>query len=50
MRKTPSLRGSLITRIPLGTTVEVVEPGEEWCKIKYQNKTGYMMAKFLEIF
>lgn len=49
MRKTPSLRGSLITRIPLGTIVEVKEPGEEWCKIKYGTTVGYMMAKFLEI-
>lgn len=48
-RKTPSLRGALIMRIPLGTIVEIVQPGEEWCKIKYDNKTGYMMAKFLEI-
>ena len=49
MRKTPSLRGALIIRIPLGTIVEIKEPGEEWCKIKYGTKTGYMMAKFLEI-
>ena len=48
-RKTPSLRGALIDRIKLGTIVEIVEPGEEWCKIKYGKKTGYMMAKFLEV-
>ena len=49
MRKTPSLRGALIMRIKLGEIVEITEPGEEWCKIKYQKKTGYMMAKFLEV-
>ena len=49
MRKTPSLRGALITRVPLGTIIEIKEPGEEWCKIKYGTKTGYMMAKFLEV-
>ena len=48
-RKTPSLRGALIDRIKLGTIVEIVEPGEEWCKIKYGKRTGYMMAKFLEV-
>jgi hypothetical protein len=37
-------------RVPIGATVDIVEPGEEWCKIKYGTKTGYMMAKFLEIF
>lgn len=49
MRKTPSLRGALIMRIKLGEIVEIKEPGEEWCKIKYQKKVGYMMAKFLEV-
>ena len=48
-RRTPSLRGALIDRIPLGTTVEIVAPGEEWATIKYRNVTGYMMAKFLDI-
>ena len=48
-RKTPSLKGALITRIPLGTIVNIVSPGEEWCKISYGNKTGYMMAQFLDI-
>ena len=49
LRKTTSLRGTLIVQILLGTIVEIIEPGEEWCKIKYGNKTGYMMAKFLEV-
>lgn len=49
LRKTPSLRGALIDRIPLGTVIEVTQPGEEWCKVKWGKKTGYMMAKFLEI-
>lgn len=49
MRRTPSLKGALITRIPLGTIVNIIQPGEEWCKISYGAKTGYMMAQFLEI-
>ena len=49
MRKTPSTNGAIIMRIKLGETVDIVEPGEEWCKIKYNKKTGYMMAKFLEL-
>lgn len=48
-RKTPSLRGALIERIKLGNIVEIIEPGEEWCKIQWGRKTGYMMAKFLEV-
>lgn len=49
MRRTPSLKGALIMRIKLGEIVEILEPGEEWCKIKYQKKTGYMMAQFLDV-
>lgn len=48
-RKAPSKKGSLIKRIPLGTTVEIISPGEEWASIKYGNTTGYMMAEFLDI-
>lgn len=49
MRRSPSLKGGLIMCIPLQTIINIVSPGEEWCKITYQNKTGYMMAKFLDI-
>lgn len=49
LRFTPRLTGGIIVRVPLGTIVEILQPGEEWCKIKYGKKTGYMMAKFLEI-
>ena len=49
MRYAPSLKAKLIMRIPLKTTVDIIEPGEEWAKIRYGNSTGYMMAKFLDI-
>lgn len=49
LRRTPSLRGALIFRVPLGKIVEILEPGEDWCKIRYEKRTGYMMAKFLEV-
>lgn len=49
LRRTPSLRGKLIMRVPLGSRVEIVAPGEEWATVKYGNSTGYMMAQFLDI-
>lgn len=49
LRRTPSLKGALIDRVPLGTTVEITDPGEEWATIIYKNKKGYMMAKFLDV-
>lgn len=49
MRVGPSLKDRLITRVKLGSTVEIISPGEEWCKISYNMFTGYMMSKFLDI-
>ena len=49
MRATPSLKGRIMVRVKLGQTVEILSPGEEWCRVKYNNFTGYMMAKFLDI-
>jgi len=49
MRRTPSKHGLLVMRVPLGTIVNIILPGEEWAKINYGNKTGYMMAEFLDI-
>ena len=49
LRRTPSLKGALIARVPLGTTVQITDPGEEWATIIYGNKKGYMMAKFLDV-
>ena len=49
MRIQPKLSGALLTRIPIGKTVKIISPGEEWAKISYNGRTGYMMAKFLDI-
>lgn len=49
LRRTPALSGGLIMRIPLGTIVNIISPGETWCKINYGAKTGYMMAQYLDI-
>ena len=48
-RRTPNIKGELIMRIPLGRTVNIISPGEEWSRISYGNQTGYMMAQFLDI-
>jgi hypothetical protein len=49
LRKEPSLKARILKQIKLGTIVNIVSPGEEWCKVTYGNLTGYMMAKFLDI-
>ena len=45
LRKTKG--GKLIERIPIGTEVEILDYGAEWCRIKAGRYTGWMMTKFL---
>lgn len=39
--------GKLINQIAHGTTVEVVEYGENWTKVRFEDKEGYVMTKYL---
>lgn len=47
LRTAPSTGSALVDRVPLGEMVTVLEYGEDWCKVKWKWKTGYMMTKFL---
>lgn len=47
LRKRPSKLGALVERIKVGEQVEVMEYGDTWCKVRWRNKTGYMMTEFL---
>lgn len=50
LRKKPTTAvWNILKRVPIGTTVEIITPGETWATIKYGNTTGYMMAEFLDI-
>lgn len=49
MRAKASTGAKVIMRVPLGTTVEIVAPGETWAEIKNGNRTGFMMAQFLDV-
>lgn len=49
MRREPSLKAALITRVPLEQTVDIVSPGEGWAKISWNHFTGYMMSQYLDI-
>ena len=49
MRSGPSTSGDIVKKVPVNAVVDVVEEtNSEWLKIAYDNKVGYMMAKFLE--
>ena len=47
LRKSPSINAKLIDKVPLGETVTVLVQGQDWCQIKWQNKIGWMMTRFL---
>ena len=42
-------RGSiLVDRIPIGETVILEYQGDEWSRVRYKGKTGYVMSEFLK--
>ena len=48
LRKRPSTSCDIYTKLPVGTEVELVEAGDDWCKVNYKDFEGwYMMTKFL---
>ena len=48
LRSAPSLDAVVRVRVPLGSTVEVLEQtNEEWAQVRYRAVTGYMMRAFL---
>lgn len=47
LRSAPSTTAGRITRVPVFDTVQVLEEGEGWNRVQYQNFTGWMMAQYL---
>ena len=47
LRKYENTGSALIDRVPINSTVEVLEEKGEWCKVRWKGKTGYMMRQFL---
>lgn len=47
LRTKLSTAAALVDRVPVGDTVTVLKYDEDWCRIKWGRKTGYMMTKFL---
>lgn len=47
MRAAPSTSSMVLAQIPYGTSLETEFTTEEWSKVTYNGKTGYVMNKFL---
>ncbi len=48
MREEASKQSNLITRISHGTRIQVINRDEEWSKIEYGKREGYVMSSYLE--
>ncbi|MDD3413563.1 MAG: NlpC/P60 family protein [Lachnospiraceae bacterium] len=49
VREQPSTDSSVITMVPLGEELEVVEDSEEWCKIEIDDEEGYINKEYVDI-
>ena len=47
MRTGPSVERKIIALLKSGTKVELLEPGQEWSKIHYQDKDGWVLTRYL---
>ena len=47
LREAPSTSAKILTRVNTGERVQLLDD-TEWVKVKYQGRTGYMMAKYLQ--
>lgn len=48
MRADTDIKANRITIIPNGADVAVIEKGLVWCKLIYNEYTGYAMTRYLE--
>ncbi len=47
MRAEPSTSSAVVTTVPRGTVVLVLESSNGWYKVRYQGQTGYMSGEYL---
>ena len=45
--RTSAPSGSVITVMPKGATVKVIEGGQSWAKVEYNGKVGYASNNYL---
>lgn len=49
LRETPSATGTVLTTIPKGSSVELLDRQGQWYKTTYQDKTGWIAADYVTI-
>ena len=49
LRTGPSTSYSVIATYPVGTPATILITGDDWCKVRIDGRTGYMMTEFLTV-
>ncbi len=49
MRETADTNGRVLTEIPNGTCILVLQEDETWCQVSFQDQTGYCKTGFLTL-
>ena len=49
LREEPTTKSTVLAYIPAGTKLEVISPSENWYKVTYNGKTGYVSAGYVEV-
>lgn len=49
LREGAAMNKRILVRVPIGTTVDIITPGEKWAEVKHGTYRGYMMAQFLDV-
>ncbi len=49
MRQSADSSSAVITTIPKGETVTIIEEGAEWCRVQYGEYEGYCATECLDI-
>lgn len=48
LRETDSTQARVVTTIPRGAQISVLQQGSTWCHIRYQSTEGYVMTRYLD--
>lgn len=48
LRRWSGMNAAVLNRVPHGRSVEILVPGADWCKVRYNGVTGYMVSYFLD--
>ena len=49
LRKEPNTTSQVLTSLPNGTKVEVIEELDDWYKVTYKGHTGYINSKYVKV-